>query len=36
MEKQIKGSPLLKQMAGGEEVRWINPGKLPYEEVRKT
>lgn len=36
LEKQIKDSPLLKQMAVGEEVLWINPGKLPFEEVRET
>ena len=33
---QIKDNPLLEKIKKGEEVLWINPGKIPFQEASEN
>lgn len=35
LEIEIKDNPLLEKIKNGEEVLWINPGKIPFREASK-
>ena len=36
LEMQIKDNPLLEKIKKGEEVLWINPGKIPFQEASEN
>ena len=36
LEMQIKDNHLLEKIKKGEEVLWINPGKIPFQEASEN